>query len=445
MKTVISSHSASLRALLSTTLVALAAPGLAHAQQALSASPASVTAPAGAPLPGLSAEELQKFQDGKALFERNLTAAEGLGPLFNAQSCATCHVSPATGGSDPTTVENVIHYTIRNGDQFFQAFELGGPVQQRKSLKQLPGGSACQLEPDVIPLAQRGVGTSPRHTPPVFGFGLMDAVSDADLLAWEGAQSWKAPGVYGIANWGVELEGLGKLRAFNLDGGRTQPIGAPRVGRFGWKSQTPTLFQFTNEPFNIELGVTSPFWPRENTANGAKPPPECLVAHQPNDVDNQMSLSLYYFQAFLAAPERGPVTPDVQRGEAVFQKAHCADCHRESLHTVKDYYAPWPDGSVHRVEALSGKVLRPYSDMLIHDMGTALEDPRPMGRASGRMWRTTPLWGIRHKTRYLHDGSADTVEDSILMHGGEGQWSRDAYLRLSAEEKRQLQAFLDSL
>jgi CxxC motif-containing protein (DUF1111 family) len=450
MKTFIASRTSSLRTLLSTALLATT-PALAQElppeESPLEAMPAAahVTAPAGAPLPGLSPEELLKFQQGKALFEHDFVPAEGLGPLFRAQACVTCHISPVTGGGDPTGADNVTHYTLRSGDQFFQAFEIGGPVQQHKSIKQLPGGSACQLEPDVIPLSKPGVGTSIRHTPPVFGFGLLDAVRDADIRTWEGAQPWKAPGVYGVANWGVELEGLGKLRAFNLDGGRTQPIGAARVGRFGWKAQTPTLFQFTNEPFNIELGVTSPFWPRENTPNGAQPPPECRLPNQPNDVNSQMTLPLYYFQAFLAAPERGPITPNALMGEAVFQKAGCDDCHRKTLRTVKDYYAPWPDGTVHRVAALSGKLLRPYSDLLIHDMGPGLEDVRPMGRASGRMWRTTPLWGLRHKTRYLHDGSANTVEDSILMHGGEGQWSRDAYVGLSAEEKRQLKAFLDSL
>jgi CxxC motif-containing protein (DUF1111 family) len=436
MKPFITLRSAPVRTLLSTALL-VATPALATTP--------SVVAPAGAPLPGLTAEELQKFQEGKALFEKDFTPAEGLGPLFRAQACVTCHIAPATGGGDPTGADNVVHYTIRHGDQFFQAFEIGGPVQQHKSIKGLPEGSACQLEPDVIPLSKPGVGTSIRHTPPVFGFGLLDAVSDADIRSWEGAQSWKAPGVLGVTNWGVELEGLGKLRAFNLDGGRTQPIGPARVGRFGWKAQTPTLFQFTNEPFNIELGVTSPFWPRENTPNGAQPPAECRIPNQPNDVNSQMSLLLYYFQAFLAAPARGSVNLEVAAGESVFQRVGCDDCHRPQMRTVKDYYAPWPDGTVRRVAALSDKVFHPYSDLLIHDMGPGLEDPRPMGRASGRMWRTTPLWGLRHKTRYLHDGSANTVEDSILRHGGEGQWSRDAYVGLSADEKRHLKAFLDNL
>jgi CxxC motif-containing protein (DUF1111 family) len=251
--------------------------------------------------------------------------------------------------------------------------------------------------------------------------------------------------VLGAPNWGVELEGLEPLQDFSLDRTRTQPRGASRVGRFGWKSQNATLFQFSTEPLGTELGVTAPFFPRENSPNGAPLPPECVIDEQPNDVGSQLSLRLYYFQAFLAAPERGPLTPEVLKGEALFRQTGCGDCHRETLRTADDYHAPWLDGTVHRVEALSGKVLHPYTDLLIHDMGPGLEDARPMGRASGRFWRTTPLWGLRHKTRYLHDGSADTVEDSILMHGGEGSWSRDAYLRLSAQERQQLQSFLDSL
>jgi CxxC motif-containing protein (DUF1111 family) len=418
---------------------------LLAASSALAGTPSGVTAPAGAALPGLSAEEQAMFEEGKALFQHEFLPSEGLGPLFRAQSCATCHFAPMVGGSDPTGSENVTHYTLRNGAAFQLALEFGGPVQQHRSIKGMPG-TRCQLEPDQVPTSMPGIGTSIRHSSPLFGFGLLDAVEDADIRSWEGRKPWKAPGVYGAANWGVELEGLGLATFFSFDRTRTQPYGAARVGRFGWKAQTPTLFQFTTEPFNIELGVSTPFFPRENTPDGAQPPPECrLPGQQPNDTGSQKSLLLYYFQAFLAAPERGPLTPAVRQGEAVFRKVGCDDCHRESLRTVKDYYAPWSDGTAHRVEALSGKVLFPYSDLLLHDMGTELEDVRPMGRASGRMWRTTPLWGLRHKTRYLHDGSADSVDDAILLHHGEGEWSRQAWLDLSPHERVQLQAFLDSL
>jgi CxxC motif-containing protein (DUF1111 family) len=436
MKSSTFSHSSWGRALLSLALVG-AAPALA-------ANPHDVAAPVGEPLPGLTAEERAKFQQGLALYQHAFTPREGLGPLFNEQACSTCHGVPVVGGGEPTTERNVIHFTLRNGEAFYQALDFGGPVAQVKSIRGMEG-TGCQLGPDVVPASMHGAGTSPRHSPPVFGFGLLDAVSDEELRSWEGKKSWKAPGVVGVANWGVEMEGLEPLLAFSLDRTRTQPAGASRVGRFGWKAQTSTLFQFTSEPFNIELGVTTPFFPRENTPTGAQPPPECRLPNQPNDTRSQQTLLLYYFQAFLAAPERGPLTPEVKKGEKLFEQVGCDDCHRASLRTVKDYYAPWPDGTAHRVEALSGKVLFPYSDLLIHDMGPGLEDVRPMGRASGRFWRTTPLWGLRHKSRYLHDGSADTVEDSILMHGGEGLWSRAAYLRLSAEEKRQLEAFLDSL
>lgn len=404
------------------------------------------SAPVGEPVPGLTEDELAKFLDGKKLFQHEFTVEEGLGPLFRERACTTCHEGPAVGGFDPQgNANNVTHYTITKDEgDVFQAFEIGGPVQQHRSIA--ADGSACRLPPDTIPTGMHGIGTSSRHSSAVFGFGLLDAIPDAQILEYEGRQSRrKAPGVYGAANWGVELEGLGPLFAFHLDGTRTQPIGAPRVGRFGWKAPTPTLFQFTTEPFNIELGVSGPFFPRENHPFGDQLPPECLLADaQPNDVGSQDALSLYYFQAFLAAPDRGPHTARSRAGEEVFDKVACADCHRKSF-TTGDYYVPLPDGTPHKVAALSNKRIEPYSDLLIHDMGDALADPRPQGRASGRMWRTTPLWGLRHKTHLLHNGSVTTIDAAIRAHGGEGTWSKQAYERLSSEDREALLEFLKTL
>jgi CxxC motif-containing protein (DUF1111 family) len=236
------------------------------------------------------------------------------------------------------------------------------------------------------------------------------------------------------------------MLAFSLDATRTQPEGAPRVGRFGWKAPTATLFQFTTEPFNIELGVSTPFFPRENMPDGTRIPPSCVLpGKQPNDTGSQMSLRLFYFQAFLAAPPRGPITPAVIEGEALFNKVGCADCHVARATTVADYYVPWPDGTAHRVEALSDKSFDLWSDMLIHDMGEALADHRPQGRASGRYWRTTPLWGTRFKTNYLHDGSANTVEEATVAHQGEGAASTRAYLALSPEDRARVIQFVESL
>lgn len=408
-----------------------------------------VTAPVGQPLPGLTPDELALFQQGLAQFQHTFTPQEGLGPQFNAQACVTCHASPVPGGSENGTTNNVHHITINHDGQTFLAFEIGGPVRQRFSTAGMPG-STCTLAPDHDPVGVREANISVRHTPPIFGFGLLDAVSDAEIRRYEGALPFKRPGVHGAPNWGPELEGLVRLQAYSTDITRTQPAGAMRVNRFGWHASTTTLFQFSTEPFNIELGVSTPFFPRENTPDGSKlgpaNHPECLLpGKQPNDMGSQISLQLFYFQAFTAAPDRAPHSEQREDGEELFERVGCADCHRPTLHTVPDYYVPLQNGTIHRVAALSGKTFHPYSDLLVHDLGEANKDFRLQGRAGGRFWRTTPLWGIRHKTRYMHDGRFTTERDAILAHGGEGQSSTDAFARLNPQQQRRLIDFLETL
>jgi CxxC motif-containing protein (DUF1111 family) len=401
------------------------------------------------PVAGLTPEELEYFNEGKALFQHEFTVAEGRGPLYNAHSCATCHFQGGVGGGEEGTAHNVFHFGIEDNERFFDGFEFGGPVRQQHSLAEEhdPDMGMCMLQPDVIP-----VGFVPelivahRHTPPVFGFGLIDALPDDEIRQYEGRQVFKNQSVLGVANWGTELEGTEPLQAFSLIQPRIQPTGIPRVGRFGWHAPVATLFQFSTEPFNIELGVSTPFFPRENHPQGFAPlPPECRFDTQPNDANSQKSELLYLFQAFTAPPPRGPQTAAVHAGEETFKQVGCTDCHREKHHTAADYFAMWPDGSAHRVAALSDQDFSPWSDFLTHDMGPLLDDHRYQGRVDGAFWRTTPLWGIRFRTEYLHDGSATSIDDAIAAHGGEGSASRDAYFALSPKKQADLDAFLDSL
>lgn len=423
------------------SLATLLAASAALAQAAVPATPL------GSPVPGLSPTELALFLDGKNAYEHAYTPVEGLGPLFNAQSCATCHGSPVTGGSESGTANNVTHFMLNPaGGNYELALEFGGPVRQRHSIAELPEGLGCGMAGETVP-SFPGITTSLRHTPPVFGFGLLDAVPDEELVEFQGAKPFKRPGVLGVANYAIELESLSFLQAFSFDPTRTQPYGAARVGRFGWKAQVGTLWQFTTEPFNIELGVSTPFFPRENTPNGGPVPAGCQLAAspKPNDVGSGQSLRLFFFQALLAPPARLPKSASAERGEALFHRAGCDDCHRPVLRTARDYYLPLPDGTVHRVDALSGKRIEPFSDLLLHDMGPGLRDGRIMGRGGPQTWRTTPLWGIRFKNRYLHDGSALTEDDAIVRHGGEGQSSTDAYNALGAREKQSIVDFLETL
>lgn len=400
----------------------------------------------GDPVPGLTPQQLALFNAGKALYQHEFTLAEGRGPVFNGKSCAQCHGFPAVGGQDPAgTDNNVTHFMINNQGNYYLALELGGPVIEKTSIRDEPAGAACTMSGETVP-ALPGITTSSRHTPPVFGFGLLDAVPDDEIVSWQGRQPWKDPSVIGFPNWGTEMEALTRLRSFTFDITRKQPVGASRVGRFGWKAQTPTLFQFTSEPFNIELGVTTPYFPREFTPDGSIPTGACQQASAtPNDTGSANTMPLFHFQALLGAPPVKKVrTPASFYGELLFVAAGCNDCHRAVLKT-SDYYMPLADGSVQKVNALSNKLIFPYSDLLIHDMGPGLEDGRVMGRASGRFWRTTPLWGNRFKDHYLHDGRSTTLHDAIEWHGGEGQHSTDVYNALNTAQKRALVEFVEGL
>lgn len=427
-------RTAKLHVLLAAVTVAAVAPNVADAA-------------IGDPVPGLNAQELVLFYQGRDLYEHEFTPSEGLGPLFNERACSTCHNAPVTGGSEIDTTRNVIHFGIETQGRFYAAHEFGGPVLDVKSIAGDPEAGTCSMVPEQVPVGVPGIITSSRHTPPVFGFGLIDAIADKDLRKLAGRQNWKDPSVAGIAHFGIEMEGLAPINEFTLQPDRKMPIGPARVGRFGWKAQTGSLFQFTAEPFSIELGASTPFFPREKSANGTVPiPVECQVADtQPNDLVNQNTLLLFYFQAFIGAPERGQQNAQTHKGEQEFDKIGCNDCHVESLRTDKDYYVPWPDGTAHRVNALSNKEIKPWSDFLIHDMGPGLDDHRRMGKAGGRFWRTTPLWGLRFKGRMLHNGSAFTIEEAIAAHGGEGQASRDAYFALPTHKQDRIDAFLNSL
>jgi len=209
--------------------------------------------------------------------------------------------------------------------------------------------------------------------------------------------------------------------------------GATRVGKFGWKCQEPTLHQFAGDAYLNEMGVTSPEFPDENCPQG-----DCSrLAFNPVPTLNNDGTDVARFEDFMtlmAPPPRNDRGYHSPVGEAVFRAIGCANCHTPSLVT-----GPSP------VTALSNKVFSPFSDFLLHDMGT-LGDGIAQGSASGRQMRTAPLWGLttdRHS--FLHDGRAKSVEAAILAHAGQGQASRNLFLRLNPGMRNHLLAFLGSL
>jgi CxxC motif-containing protein (DUF1111 family) len=371
----------------------------------------------GQPLPGLPPSLLARFERGRDEFARVHTVEDGLGPVVNETSCGACHGFPVLGGN--TFATNVQRFgTIKDG-RFDPLVELGGPLLQARGTYELDGATHV-FHAEVIPREATIVAT--RRTPPLFGLSLVDATPDATFIALAAQQAARNDGTAG--------------RVAMVD---NLAAGMQTVGKFGWKAQIPTLFQFAGDAYLNELGVTSPFFPNENCPSG-----RCEeLKHNPrpglNDTGGDTQ-ALTDFLMFLAPPPRGPITPDVLAGEAIFQRIGCESCHVSTLQT-----GDHPVAALHRV------TYHPYSDFLLHDMGT-MGDRIEQGAASGTEMRTPPLWGIRFRdaryggARYLtHDGRAPQVEGAIAAHAGQGAAARIRFQQLNATERRQLIAFVDSL
>ena len=251
-----------------------------------------------------------------------------------------------------------------------------------------------------------------RKTTPLFGAGLIEAIPD-DQLRQLAAQQPSA--IKGRAHQVKE--------AFSPQ---------TRVGRFGHKAQVATLLQFSGDAYLNEMGITSPNFRMENCPNGDCRLLQCDPVEDPED-DGSAVEAFANFMRLLAPPPRGAVTPQVRAGEQVFSRIGCAGCHVPT----------WTTGSS-PVAALNGVTFQPYSDFLLHDMGP-LGDGIEQGQASGTEMRTMPLWGLRARTSFLHDGGTGSLTEAIGAHAGQGQAAKEQFEALSGPEVRQLLEFLESL
>jgi CxxC motif-containing protein (DUF1111 family) len=265
---------------------------------------------------------------------------------------------------------------------------------------------------------------SPRVAPAMFGLGLIEGVAEADILAAVDEHDRDGDGISGRANqvWDVRA-------------------GATRLGRFGWKANQPSLEQQNAGAFLGDVGITSPLFPGENCPAGQG---QCAAA--PNggapEIDDDKLGDVTYYARLLAVPARRDVDdPTVLRGKRLFAEAGCTGCHTPAFTTSE----------VDGFPELSHQTIRPYSDLLLHDMGEGLADGRPDFLATGREWRTPPLWGIglvetvNGHSRFLHDGRARDLAEAVLWHGGEAEAARDAFRALDAGDRAALLRFLESL
>jgi len=335
------------------------------------------------------------------------TVEGGLGPIFNDVSCVACHFQGGAGGASRTVVTRFAR--LLNG-AFDPMTEFGGPLLQRRAI----APKYLETVPKEATIIAR------RITTPLFGAGLIEAIPDATLIA--NAAATKPDGIKGKA-------------ALVKD-----PVtGNMQVGRFGWKAQLASLDGFAADAYLNEMGVTSRYFPEENAPNGNK---ALLVLADkvldPEDaldtgaVKSDLNLAADYMR-LLAPVGPTPPTPATIAGQAVFTQVGCATCHTPSLTT-----GPSP------VAALSQKKVDLYSDLLLHDMGK-LGDGMVQGAAAEREMRTAPLWGLRLRDAFLHDGRASTTDMAIRAHDGEAKIVRDRYAALPAAKRQALLSFLNSL
>jgi CxxC motif-containing protein (DUF1111 family) len=360
----------------------------------------------GAPLPGLTAEQLTKFTVGQEDFAEEEEVDEGLGPVFNGDGCGSCHGTPAIGGTS-TVIETRFGRVDANG--VFDPLErLGGELRQDRGIGEL---GFCGLPAEVTPSIANVVGL--RRTTSLFGLGLVDAVPDAALVLLAASQP---AATRGMVNWLTDLAS-----------------GKQRVGRFGWKNQVATLRTFSGDAYVNEMGITNPIFPDEVCPQGdCSKLTACDTVADPED-DGSAIENFTNFMTLLAPPQRGPTTFTTFLGELAFISVGCADCH-----TPVQFTGPSPVAALHFV------AFQPYSDFLLHDMG-ALGDGITQGGATGRFMRTAPLWGVSSQPLLLHDGRTSSLDAAIRAHDGQGKAARDRYAALSSLQRSTIIAFLRSL
>lgn len=365
------------------------------------------------PIEGLSQEEIAGFIAGDEQFGQPFTPSTGLGPIFNNVSCASCHSGDGRGRP-----ENNLTRISRGTDL---ARDVGGPQIQDRAI---PGAVPEELPP--------GVDSSVRLPPAVFGVGLIEAIPVEDILANADAGDSNGDGISGRPNFVTAAEFV----PMSEPGGGT----GQQLGRFSRKAQVSSLLQQTVEAYHQDIGITTDFLPVENTNPQASQGTEAADDVADPELPAARVTQVIAYLRMLQPPAPGEETAGRQRGQQLFGSIGCASCH------IPEFTAgPSP------IPAVEGMTAALYSDLLLHDMGPGLADGRPDGDATGSEWRTAPLWGLRVMRDFLdgdaflmHDGRAHSVEEAILLHGGEAQASRDAFESLAGSDRADLLDFVRS-
>jgi CxxC motif-containing protein (DUF1111 family) len=311
----------------------------------------------GEPLAGLTKEQRAQFERGRTTFAEEFCTETGLGPLFNATSCAECHESPVMGGVGDEIELHMTAFSPGEEPVCNPLIEQGGPVIQQDATAALRVALGIKKEPEP----SKATGRGRRTAPDLFGFGLLDAVPEQTIVALADPDDRNRDGISGRAN-------------------RT-PDG--RVGRFGRKAAVASLHEFNDGAYLFEQGITSPTFPSEDSVGG-KPVPEGVDPVEEPEITQETLDATDAFVRFLAPPAPKPLDAEGKRGRQLFTEIGCAACHVPTLRTAAD----------HPVIALRDKHVAAYTDLLLHDMGPDLADIC-LGLATPSEFRTEPLMGLR--------------------------------------------------
>lgn len=420
--------------------------------------------------------EEETFKLGNALFQKlwvsspsSTQASDGLGPLYNARSCQTCHIKdgrghppegaadassmflrlarPATTPEDEAALKTFGEMSLPDPIYGRQLQDLAVPglkaegrmvITYRQEPVTLAGGEVVMLRRPTYAVTDLAYGAldktttlSPRVTQPMVGLGLIQAIHAADILALADPDDADGDGISGKAAIAIDPK-----------------TGKQALGRFGWKAQSATVRQQSADAFAFDIGISTPEVPLHQ---GDCMPAQAACLERPDGVQKRlgdveapppiMDLVTFYAENLAVPARRKASFAETLAGKRVFYETGCVSCHQPKFVTRRD-----AENKAHAFQ-----LIWPYSDFLLHDMGEGLADGQAVGVANGREWRTPPLWGIgltktvNGHTFFLHDGRARNLTEAILWHGGEAKAARDRFTALEKQDRDALLTFLESL
>jgi len=400
------------------------------------------------------------FRNPWVIAPSSTDARDGLGPLFNTNSCQGCHIKDGRGHAPPSVDEPSVSLFLRlavpaDPEKDAEILERHGfvpapvygsqlqtsavpgmqpeadmVVEWQMVEQKLGDGTVVQLRQPIYHIESPNYGPlpdnlliSPRVAPPMIGLGLLESIAEADIISREDPHDEDGDGISGRANrvWDKASE-------------------TTVLGRFGWKAAEPNILQQAMGAFAGDMGLTSELSPQTDCT--AEQKCDAFPHGGEPEVSNKVANFIAFYSSSLAVPTRRDMdSPEVQQGAKLFNELECAACHTPTYTTAR----------VAERDDLSEQVIWPYSDLLLHDMGAGLADGRDEFLADGNEWRTPPLWGmglaqqVNPSAGFLHDGRARTLEEAILWHAGEAKAATDQYRLLPASERAALLRFLNSL